>query len=164
MSESRRRVVTTDAAGTEALGAALARGFVADTERALVVALRGDLGAGKTTLVRGLLRAFGVGGAIRSPTFSLLEEYATPAARVLHLDLYRLARADELAALGLGDFDEAGALWLVEWPERGTGLLGPADLELRFEVTAVGHGIDLIAHSEAGRDWLARLDPGPLAK
>lgn len=164
MSAGPRRVVTADAAGTEALGAALAHSFVADGERALLVGLSGELGAGKTTLVRGLLRALGVAGAIRSPTFSLLEEYATPAARVLHLDLYRFERADELASLGLGDFDEPGALWLVEWPERGAALLGSADLALRFAVTPVGHDIELVAHSEAGRRWLARLDPAPPAK
>jgi tRNA threonylcarbamoyladenosine biosynthesis protein TsaE len=152
--------VTRDAAGTEALGAALARSFIADATRALVVGLRGDLGAGKTTLVRGLLRALGVEGAIRSPTFSLLEEYLTPAARVLHLDLYRLARADDLAALGLADFDESGGLWLIEWPERGASLLGPADLDLRLEETDSGHSIELTAQSDVGGRWLARLDPG----
>lgn len=162
MNATRRRVVTADAAATEALGAALARTFSAEASRALVVGLRGDLGAGKTTLVRGLLHALGVEGAVRSPTFSLLEEYQTPSVRVLHLDLYRLARADDLAALGLADFDEAGSLWLIEWPERGLGQLGPMDLELRLEGTAVGHTIELCALSEAGRRWLARLDSAPL--
>lgn len=163
MTPLRRRVVTADAAATEALGAALGRTFIADASRALVVGLRGDLGAGKTTLARGLLRALGVEGAIRSPTFSLLEEYVTPAARVLHLDLYRLARAEELAALGLDDFDEAGGLWLIEWPERGDGMLGPGDLDLRLESTSHGHSIELGARSDAGRRWLRRLAPGAAA-
>lgn len=163
MTPLRRRVVTADEAATEALGAALGRTFVADASRALVVGLRGDLGAGKTTLVRGLLRALGVAGTIRSPTFSLLEEYVTPAAHVLHLDLYRLARPDDLEGLGIADFDEAGRLWLVEWPERGDGMLGRADLDLRLESGSDGHSIELAARSDAGHRWLSRLDPNAAA-
>jgi tRNA threonylcarbamoyladenosine biosynthesis protein TsaE len=151
-------VATTSAVATEALGAALAASFEPAPQRAVVVLLHGDLGAGKTTLARGLLRALGVRGTVRSPTFALLEPHDTPRARVIHLDLYRLSSADELEALGLADYDEAGTLWLVEWPERGAGVLPAADLELRLAAGAAGHEIGLRAMSPLGQQWLARLE------
>lgn len=151
-------VVTADAAATEALGAALAASFEPAPQRAVVVLLHGDLGAGKTTLARGLLRALGVSGSVRSPTFALLEPHDTSRARVIHLDLYRLSSADDLEALGLADYDEAGTLWLVEWPERGAGALPAADLELRLTAGAAGHEIQLLAISPVGQQWLARLE------
>ncbi len=153
-----RRVVTADATATEALGAALAASFVAAPQRAVVVLLRGELGAGKTTLARGLLRGLGVTGSIRSPTFAVLKPHETTHARVVHLDLYRLTSATDLEQLGLGDYDEGGTLWLVEWPERGSGALPPADLELLLVAAAQSHRIDLHSCSELGRDWLARLE------
>jgi tRNA threonylcarbamoyladenosine biosynthesis protein TsaE len=152
------RVVTADAAATEALGAALAASFVAAPRRAVVVLLRGELGAGKTTLARGLLRGLGVSGSVRSPTFALLEPHETARARVVHLDLYRLTSAADLEQLGLADYDEGGTLWLVEWPERGAGALPPADLELRLVGAVHSHQIDLQPCSELGRDWLERLE------
>lgn len=152
------RVVTADAAATEALGAALAASYEPASQRAVIVLLHGDLGAGKTTLARGLLRALGVSGSVRSPTFALLEPHDTPRARVVHLDLYRLTSADDLEALGLADYDEAGTLWLVEWPERGAGALPAADLQLQLAAGVAGHEISLQAVSPLGRDWLARLE------
>ncbi len=95
-----------------------------------VVLLRGALGAGKTTLVRGLLRALGVAGAVRSPTYTLVEPYETPDTRVLHVDLYRLADATEIEGLGIREALDGGTLLLVEWPERAPDALPPADLEL----------------------------------
>ena len=152
------RLVTADAAATEALGAALAASFEPAPQRAVIVLLQGDLGAGKTTLARGLLRALGVRGSVRSPTFALLEPHDTPRARVIHLDLYRLSSADDLEALGLADYDEAGTLWLVEWPERGAGVLPAADLELRLTAGAAGHEVRLQPLSPVGQRWLARLE------
>jgi len=96
------------------------------------VYLRGDLGAGKTTLVRGLLRGLGYQGAVRSPTYTLIEPYETVEPPVVHLDLYRLADPEELDYLGLRDLLEDPGLILVEWPERGAGALPPADLELQI--------------------------------
>lgn len=143
---------------TAQIGAALARALPDEPAgRALRVHLSGDLGAGKTTLVRGLLRALGVQGPVRSPTYSLLEHYRAGPWELLHLDLYRLSDAEDLLALGLGDYDNAHSLWLIEWPERAGGALPRADLEIRLTGDAAAHQIDLRALGEHGAAWLARL-------
>lgn len=99
----------------------------------LCVAIRGDLGAGKTTLVRAICRGYGVTGDVTSPTFALVHEYAAARSRVFHLDLYRLERQSDLTNIGWFDILAAGALVLVEWPERAGTLLPtdcvPIDLE-----------------------------------
>jgi tRNA threonylcarbamoyladenosine biosynthesis protein TsaE len=134
-----------DEAATLELGARLARALPSvASEGAWRVHLHGDLGAGKTTLVRGLVHALGGRGAVRSPTYSLLETYALPPWEVVHLDLYRLAGSAELQALGLADFDRSGALWLIEWPERlGGG--PPADLEVWLRTEPEQHRASLRA-------------------
>jgi tRNA threonylcarbamoyladenosine biosynthesis protein TsaE len=119
-----------DADATTRLGATLAASLGA----AGVVYLEGNLGAGKTTLARGFLRARGVDGSIRSPTYTLMEPYATPSGAVLHLDLYRLVDPLELHNLGLMDHSPANTLWLVEWPDRGGALLPPSTLRLRLSM------------------------------
>ena len=116
-------------AETMAVGAALAR---AGLSRG-VVYLDGELGTGKTTLVRGFLRASGVTGTIRSPTFTLVEEYRIDSMIVGHYDLYRLSDPEELEFLGLRDHLAADSLCFFEWPERGAGVLPDPDLEIRFE-------------------------------
>lgn len=123
-----------DARATEALGAVLGERL----GRGGVVYLVGDLGAGKTCLARGLLRARGVVGAVRSPTYTLMEPYSLSGGEVLHMDLYRLAAPEELLQLGLGDFPPADVLWLVEWPERGEGLLPPPDLRIELQTSGSG--------------------------
>ena len=144
-----------DADATEALGGRLARSLPARA----VVYLHGDLGAGKSTLARALLRALGVTGAIRSPTYTLVEPYALAAGgQALHLDLYRIGNPGELEFLGL-DPTEA-RLWLVEWPERGVGALPAADLEVRLAVEGEGRRCLLRAHSDTGRAWLRALAQG----
>ncbi|WP_313344906.1 tRNA (adenosine(37)-N6)-threonylcarbamoyltransferase complex ATPase subunit type 1 TsaE [Stenotrophomonas sp.] len=124
-----------------------------------VVQLQGDLGAGKSTLARALLRALGVQGAIRSPTYTLVERYPLDDGHeAWHLDLYRIGQAEELDFLGL---DEGSAsLWLVEWPERGVGALPPTDLVVALEIEGQGRRARLSAHGEGGRDWLLRLPQG----
>ena len=120
-----------------------------------VVYLRGDLGAGKSTLARAWLRALGVRGAIRSPTYTLVERYPLPAGEALHLDLYRIGDGAELEFLGLDDVD--AALWLVEWPERGGDSLPPADLRIALAIDGAGRSCRLDAATPVGEDWLARL-------
>ncbi|MDX1656602.1 MAG: tRNA (adenosine(37)-N6)-threonylcarbamoyltransferase complex ATPase subunit type 1 TsaE [Candidatus Competibacteraceae bacterium] len=143
---------------TEALGATLA----AAVERAglpgpLVVGLRGELGTGKTTLVRGLLRALGQRGRVKSPTYTLLEPYDLGQRRVYHLDLYRVADPDELEYLGLRELLEPGALLLVEWPQRGTGVLPGADLELELLHRGEGREVRLEASGVEGKILLESL-------
>ncbi len=154
MSAESNTVMLADAAATEALGRRLAE---TRPSRA-VVHLRGDLGAGKSTLARALLRALGVAGAIRSPTYTLVERYALAAGEeAAHLDLYRLADAAELDFLGLDELEAACGLWLVEWPERGAGALPPADLEIALAVAGSGRRAVLTARSPEGAGWLDRL-------
>lgn len=137
-----------DAAATEALGGALARTRPARA----VVHLQGDLGAGKSTLARALLRALGVRGTVRSPTYTLVERYPVDGGEAWHLDLYRIGDPGELEYLGL-DGAEA-MLWLVEWPERGHGSLPPVDLTVALEIRDDGREATLTAGSAAGQAWL----------
>ncbi|MBF6024348.1 tRNA (adenosine(37)-N6)-threonylcarbamoyltransferase complex ATPase subunit type 1 TsaE [Lysobacter niastensis] len=141
-----------DASATDALGAALARTRPARA----VVHLHGDLGAGKSTLARALLRALGVSGAIRSPTYTLVERYPLPdGGEAWHLDLYRIADAGELEFLGL-DGDEP-TLWLVEWPERGAGALPKADLVVELAIEGSGRRAGLVPGTPAGEGWVRTL-------
>ena len=141
-----------DTDATEALGHALA----ATQAMPAVVYLHGDLGAGKSTLARAWLRALGVTGTIRSPTYTLVERYPLPGGgEALHLDLYRIGGAGELEFLALDD--AVGALWLVEWPERGGGALPPADLQIDLAVAGTGRAATLSGLTGDGREWLVRL-------
>jgi tRNA threonylcarbamoyladenosine biosynthesis protein TsaE len=141
-----------NADATDALGTALAR----TRPMRGVVHLQGDLGAGKSTLARALLRALGVTGAIRSPTYTLVERYTFPdGGEAWHLDLYRIGDGAELEFLGL-DSDEP-TLWLVEWPERGGGFLPQADLRVGLEVVGEGRRATVTGLTETGRAWLLRL-------
>lgn len=151
-----------DPAATEALGHLLAQ---AQPERA-IVHLHGDLGAGKSSLARAWLRALGVTGAVRSPTYTLVEHYPYADARLpdggkaLHLDLYRIGDPGELEFLALDD--AAATLWLVEWPERGGAALPSADLGISLAVDpAGGRQAGFRAGTPAGRDWLARMSETP---
>ena len=116
-----------------------------------VVFLEGDLGAGKTTLVRGFLRGLGHAGTVKSPTFTLIEPYDLPAGPVFHLDLYRLGDAEELEYLGLRDLLGEHSVLLVEWPARGEGSLPPADLRIDIEHRDPGRRLRLEGLSQRGR-------------
>jgi len=135
-----------DAAATEAYGAQLA----GCCEAGLLVFLQGELGAGKTTLVRGLLRALGYAGPVKSPTYTLVESYRLRGLAVHHLDLYRLGDADELEWLGIRDLLAGDALCLIEWPERGVGVLPQPDLLLRLDYQGQGRRVHLEALTERG--------------
>jgi tRNA threonylcarbamoyladenosine biosynthesis protein TsaE len=148
----------TDAAATLALGARLARALRNDGSReALVVHLRGELGVGKTTLVRGALRELGVAGTIRSPTFSLLETYDFDGRVAAHLDLYRLS-GDDVEGLGVRDLLTPGNVLFVEWPERAARALPEPDVAVLLEYSEQGRRVRIDACSEAGRrlvqEWL----------
>ena len=144
---------------TEAAGARLARSRPA-TEVLSVVYLVGDLGAGKTTLARGFLRACGVIGPVRSPTYTLLEAYEMPAVSIVHLDLYRLLDPQELEALGLREWARPRHVWLIEWPDRGEGRLPVADLSVTMTAGAADHEINVTAGSAFGETWLRALQVG----
>jgi tRNA threonylcarbamoyladenosine biosynthesis protein TsaE len=141
-----------DCDSTDVLGAALARTRPAHA----VVHLHGDLGAGKSSLARALLRELGVRGPIRSPTYTLVERYRlAEGEEAWHLDLYRIGDAGELDFLGLDDAEVA--LWLVEWPEKGTGGLPPTDLVVQLQVDGEGRHFRLLASSTSGQQWLTRV-------
>jgi tRNA threonylcarbamoyladenosine biosynthesis protein TsaE len=136
-SVTRLEIPLADDAATEALGATLARSHGAAPGG--VVYLHGTLGAGKTTLARGWLRALGVTGSIRSPTYTLIEPYTLADGReLLHLDLYRLKTPEELIGLGLDDWSPARCWWLVEWPECGVGQLPSPTLTVRLSAEGSG--------------------------
>lgn len=140
-----------DADATADLAARLAHGLPARA----VVHLHGDLGAGKSTLARAMLRALGVTGTIRSPTYTLVEQYPLASGGMaLHLDLYRIGDPGELEFLGL---DGETRLWLVEWPERGQGALPSADLDIALAVEGEGRRCGLQPRTPAGEQWLARF-------
>ena len=152
-----------DEAATTAAGAALAHSVPGIAGRSLLLGLSGELGSGKTTLTRGLLRALGVTGTIRSPTFTLVEPYETARGSVHHLDLYRLGSSTrELEALGYRDIRALPGLVIVEWPERaGEGLGGP-DLLVTLEHRQDGRAMRLEAPTPAGAGWLAALSGSAL--
>jgi tRNA threonylcarbamoyladenosine biosynthesis protein TsaE len=142
-----------DAAATEALGRAVAAG--AAPQR--VLHLRGDLGAGKTTLVRGLLRALGHAGRVKSPTYTLVEPYELSSLHFYHFDFYRLKNRSEWEQAGFRDYFNAHAMCVVEWPERAGALLTPPDLDIALSFEGQGRRARADAHSEAGKAWLSLL-------
>lgn len=144
---SRLRLFLADDAATEALGARLAAEAL--LRPGGVVYLQGTLGAGKTTLARGWLRSLGVTGAIRSPTYTLIEPYRTGERELLHMDLYRLKQADELEGLGVDDYPPSRCWWLVEWPECGSGFLPPASLTVKLSADGAGR----LADVETAAGW-----------
>ena len=135
----------------------IAQAFAVPLAQGGVILLEGDLGAGKTTFARALLTTLGVGERIKSPTYSLIETYRIGDLQAHHLDLYRIAAADELEWLGLADLLDANSLLLIEWPERGSGALPPADLILHFEHAGERRNIAVRANSARGHECLRIL-------
>ena len=166
-----------EASDTEALGARLAAALLEEPEAgsqgsAVSIHLHGELGAGKTTLVRGMARALGIEGPVKSPTYTLVEPYVDGAIKLYHLDLYRLGQGhghgdgdgdgdgDELEYLGLRDaFAEADVL-VIEWPERAEGWLPEADLQVRLSVAGSGRDARVGAATDRGEKLLAIFQRG----
>jgi tRNA threonylcarbamoyladenosine biosynthesis protein TsaE len=146
----------TDARATETLGAALARAFPGPSEGA-VVYLQGELGAGKTTCARSLLRALGVTATVRSPTYTLVDSYALAALDISHIDLYRVQSALEVDELGLRDLTGPGSLMMIEWPEKGGTAVPHPDLVLQLRYAGESRRAALGAVTLVGEKWLANL-------
>jgi tRNA threonylcarbamoyladenosine biosynthesis protein TsaE len=142
-----------DAAATEALGAALAAG--AGPGR--VLHLKGDLGAGKTTLVRGLLRALGYAGRVKSPTYTLVEPYMLSSLHFYHFDFYRFEDRSEWLSSGFREYFNPQSFCVVEWPEQAGDLLPPPDVEVHLHFSGEGRTATLRAHTPAGASWLSSL-------
>jgi tRNA threonylcarbamoyladenosine biosynthesis protein TsaE len=138
--------------------AKLARRWLAVEDGPLLVALRGDLGSGKTTWVRAALRGIGYGGRVPSPTYTLLEQYRIANRTIVHLDLYRLSGEDELENLGLRDWLADSRTWvLIEWPERAPALTAHCDVILDLAITETqGRRITFTAQSRRGFEALRR--------
>ena len=136
-----------------ALGARL----IEACDRGGVITLRGELGTGKTTLVRGALEAAGIDGAIRSPTYTLIELYPLQKFSVAHFDLYRLGDAEELEFLGFRDYLNNETLCLIEWPERAAAMLQAVDLEIRIEYDPDGRRVQISGLTDWGKSLAANL-------
>ncbi len=130
---------------TEAFAAA----FWKALPKKCVVFLHGQLGAGKTTLVRGILRAAGHKGAVKSPTYTLVEEYDIASKKIFHFDLYRLEDPEELEMIGIRDYFEEDCLLFIEWPERGQDFLPEADFMLSLSIQAQGRILRLSKMAES---------------
>jgi tRNA threonylcarbamoyladenosine biosynthesis protein TsaE len=164
-----RTVMLADEAATAAFGERFARALEAERDeqrkgkhafKGLQVQLVGDLGAGKTTLVRATLRALGHAGRVRSPTYTLVEPYAVHRPdgelELYHFDLYRFNDPAEWADAGFREYFDSGAICLVEWPQRAGALLGVPDLVFSLEVDGEGRRLTARAYSESGKACLER--------
>ncbi|HTG95985.1 MAG TPA: tRNA (adenosine(37)-N6)-threonylcarbamoyltransferase complex ATPase subunit type 1 TsaE [Burkholderiales bacterium] len=148
-----RELRLADSAATLRLGEALAAGAVAGR----VLFISGELGAGKTTLVRGLLRGLGHTGRAKSPTYALLEPYALSSLDLYHFDFYRFKDRSEWLNSGFREHFNPASLCVVEWPEKAGDLLSPPDLWIRIEFDGEARRASFEARSDAGRAWLSCL-------
>jgi tRNA threonylcarbamoyladenosine biosynthesis protein TsaE len=142
-----------DEAATERLGASLAPLL----HPGLVIYLEGDLGAGKTTLARALIRALGHAGPVKSPTYSLVEVYVLSSLYLYHFDFYRFESPEEFLDAGLGEYFNETAVCLVEWPERAEGCVPPSDLQLRLHHAGFGRVLEALAATPQGQACLTAL-------
>ncbi|KXS52836.1 MAG: UPF0079 ATP-binding protein [Marinobacter sp. T13-3] len=152
-----RRLYLEGEAETEHLGDELAR-LVKESGHGATLYLDGDLGMGKTTLSRGIMRRLGHKGAVKSPTYTLVEPYEDLEPPVYHFDLYRLGDPEELEYMGIRDYFARNCLCLVEWPERGEGVLPEPDLEIHLERQGDGRSVVLRARSAFGASLLNDIE------
>ena len=153
MSGIERRFAAPDEESMVALGGAIGRAC----EAPLVIFLQGELGMGKTTLTRGVMRAQGHEGAVKSPTYTLVEPYEMKGAAFYHFDLYRLGDPEELEFMGIRDYFGDFSVCLVEWPERGRGALPPADLVITIDAEGLGRRITVCAETTRGEAVLGAV-------
>lgn len=145
------RITLSDEAATLAAGEALAKTM----PEGVIVYLHGDLGAGKTTLMRGVLRGLGYRGKVKSPTYTLVEPYDLGARRLYHFDLYRLNSPSELDDLGMQDYADGHAACWIEWPEKGRGYLPSADLDCFLSYQGEARLLVLVAKTPKAVAWLS---------
>ncbi|MGI9270413.1 MAG: tRNA (adenosine(37)-N6)-threonylcarbamoyltransferase complex ATPase subunit type 1 TsaE [Woeseiaceae bacterium] len=148
------RVFLADEAATIALAARL-KSALPETLAGFTVLLEGELGAGKSTFARALIRAFGHSGPVPSPTYTLVEPYSVPEGMIYHIDLYRISSEEELRYLGWNELDDG--MRLVEWPDRAPGLGSSADLRLTLTYERDGRNANFEGLSETGRRLLTGL-------
>ena len=127
------------------------------TEGHGLIFLEGNLGMGKTTLSRGIIRGLGHVGAVKSPTFTLVEPYEIGDIRAFHFDLYRLVDPEELEFLGIRDYFEDDALCLIEWPDKGAGFLPKPDLTITISPQDSGRSLKILSQGSRGEIWCAAL-------
>jgi len=156
MMDERLEITAADEAAMVGLGARLG----AACEPGLVIFLQGDLGMGKTTFSRGFIQSLGHAGAVKSPTYTLVEPYHLRGLDIFHFDLYRLGDPEELEFMGIRDYFGDFSVCLVEWPERGLGALPSADLVINIERDNAGRRLRFRAETEQGRRMLARMRTG----
>jgi tRNA threonylcarbamoyladenosine biosynthesis protein TsaE len=144
-----RSVFLPDETATVAFGQMVGEHFLSG-----VIFLKGDLGAGKTTLCRGILQARGHRGAVKSPTYTLVEPYELSGGTVYHFDLYRLGDPEELEYMGVRDYFDEEALCIIEWPERGEGVLPVPDSEISLRVEGSGRRLVIMAHTTRGQQLI----------
>lgn len=133
----------------EALGRAISQGGV--------VYLEGTLGAGKTTFCRGVLSAFGYSGSVKSPTYTLVENYELAGIQIYHFDLYRLADPEELEFMGIRDYFSDQAICLIEWPSRGAGILPMADIVVKVTPKIPGRSLDICGQTKKGGSIIGQV-------
>lgn len=150
---SEYKIALPDEAATRAFASRIAAGI----KPGMVIYLHGNLGAGKTTLVRGILQALGYRGRVKSPTYTLLEQYHAGELNLRHFDLYRFNDENEWEAAGFRDEFDGCNVCLVEWPQNAQALLPQADIEIRFEILPAGRNIEIFANSQTGRECLTAV-------
>jgi tRNA threonylcarbamoyladenosine biosynthesis protein TsaE len=151
--DSRISIVLADEDATIALAQRLA----VNLKPGMVIYLHGDLGAGKTTLVRGMLNALGYSGRVKSPTYTLVEPYHIAGLDLRHFDLYRLHDEKEWESAGFRDEFDGHNIFFIEWPENAQRLIPRADVKIDFEILAQGRKVEIHANTEIGKQCLEQL-------